>query len=325
MKYSILGNTGLKVSRICLGMMSYGNSKPWMIEIDQAKPIIRKALDAGINFFDTADMYSNGRSEEITGELLHDYREEVIIATKVFFPMNGNQNRPLLQGLTRHHIYNAIEGSLSRLQTKSIDLYQIHRLDPHVPIEEVIFTLNNLIRSGKILHLGASSMSAWQLMKSLCMAERYNLEPFRTMQNLYNLVYREEEREMLPLCREYNIGLIPWSPLARGFLTGKYSNNTSEITKRGTGDKLLHEYYFKQEDFEVVERIREVAKEKEVTPAQIALAWLFNKPFISAPIIGMTKIEYVDSAIEALEITLTKDEINRLEEVYKPHFVEGFT
>ena len=301
MKYVILGKTGLKVSRICLGMMSFGNTQAWNLDLDQAKPIIKKALDLGINFFDTANTYSAGRSEEITGAVLNDYRDEIVIATKVFFPVEGAQAqvKPNKSGLSRYNITRAINDSLKRLNMKNVDLYQIHRLDPNVPIEEILRSLNHLIDQGKTLHIGASSMYAWQFEKSLWMAERYDLEPFRTMQNHYNLIYREEEREMLPLCKDQNIGVIPWSPLARGVLSGKYKRNVETSSVRESSDHYLHDRYFKPEDFDVVERVVEIAKAKDLKPSQIALAWLFSKPYVHAPILGVTKIEHIQDAVDA--------------------------
>ncbi len=321
MKYTILGKTGLTVSRICLGMMSFGNTQEWQLEIDDARPIVKKALDLGINFFDTADVYSRGRSEEITGELLAEYRDDVVIATKVFFPLHGftTKSKPNHAGLSRYHIKRAIEGSLRRLKMDHVDLYQIHRLDPNTPLEEILRTLNRLIDDGKVLHVGASSMMAWQFAKSLWIADKLGLEPFRTMQNHYNLVYREEEREMLPLCKDQGIAVIPWSPLARGFLTGKYSRNSPPDSPRARSDRYLRMRYFRDEDFDVVEQVVEIAREKEVKPAQIALAWLFSKDVVTAPILGVTKISHVEEAVEALEIKLTDDDIKRLEEPYKPH------
>ena len=325
MKYSILGKTGLEVSKICLGMMSYGNSQNWFLELDEAKPLINKALDLGINFFDTANVYSRGRSEEITGELLKDYRDDVVIATKVFFPMEGFQagGKPNKHGLSRYHIKKSMEDSLKRLQMDHVDLYQIHRLDKRLPIDEILKSLNILIDEGKTLHIGASSMMAWQFTKSLWMADKYGLEPFRTMQNHYNLIYREEEREMIPICQDQEIGIIPWSPLGRGFLSGKYKRNEEPDSVRVKSDRMLKDRYFLQEDFDVIDRVIEIAKEKEVTPAQISLAWLYSKNYISAPILGATKIEHLEQAVEALELSLTTDDIKQLEEVYKPHQILG--
>lgn len=327
MKYVRLGQTGLEVSRICLGMMSYGDPtvSKWTLPLDEARPIIKKALDLGINFFDTANVYSKGKSEEITGQLLGDYRDEVVIATKVFFPMKGFTEAPLpnQSGLSRYHIYRAIDESLQRLNMKYVDLYQIHRLDPNVPLENILRTLNHLIDQGKVLHIGASSMFAWQFAKSLWIADKYGFEPFKTMQNHYNLLYREEEREMLPLCKNQGIGVIPWSPLARGFLTGKYSSKKPIASARFQHDKYLKTRYFKPEDFKIVERVVTIAQEKDITPAQVALAWLLSKEVITAPIVGITKLSYVEEIVGALDVKLTTDEIKRLEEFYTPHSIIG--
>ncbi|MHA2294715.1 MAG: aldo/keto reductase [Candidatus Hodarchaeales archaeon] len=328
MQYKILGKTGLDVSRICLGMMSFGNSKDWMLETDDARPIVEKALDLGVNFFDTANVYSSGRSEEITGELLQDYRDDVVIATKVFFPLEGfiteeKDVKPNKRGLSRYHIIRAINDSLERLQTEYVDLYQIHRLDPKTHLEEIMRSLNHLIEDGTVLHIGASSMFAWQFAKSFWVADRLGLEPFRTMQNHYNLVYREEEREMLPLCLDQQVAVIPWSPLARGFLSGKYKRDQKPDSPRTKSDGYLLKRYFRDEDFDVVERLVEVASEKDVTAAQIALAWLFSKDVVTAPIIGSTKVEHVEQAVGALEIKLTTDDIKHLEESYTPHKIIG--
>jgi len=329
MKYVKLGKTGLTVSRICLGMMSYGDPKisKWTLDLDSSRPIIKKALDLGINFFDTANVYSSGRSEEITGIVLKDYRDDVVIATKVFFPIKGYfqdpKPKPNTHGLSRYHIKRSIDDSLKRLQMDYVDLYQIHRFDYTIPIEEVLRSLNLLIEQGKVLHIGASSMFSWQFVKSFWMAERFGLEPFRTMQNHYNLVYREEEREMLPLCLDQGIGVIPWSPLARGFLSGKYSREGNTDSKRVRFDRYLKDRFFRQEDFDVVERVVEVAKEKDVKPAQIALAWLFSKEYVTSPILGATKVEHIEQAVETFDIRLSEVDIKRLEEPYKPHPILG--
>ncbi|MFQ5979421.1 MAG: aldo/keto reductase [Candidatus Heimdallarchaeota archaeon] len=325
MQYTILGKTGLEVSRICLGMMSYGNLQDWYLELDDARPLIKKALDLGINFFDTANVYSSGRSEEITGELLKEHRDDVVIATKVFFPPQGYEARgkPNKSGLSRYHIARAIDDSLTRLGLDHVDLYQIHRLDPRLPVGEILRSLNYLIDQGKTLHIGASSMFAWQFTKSLWMAERHGLEPFRTMQNHYNLAYREEEREMMPLCHDQVIGVIPWSPLGRGFLSGKYKRSATADSVRARSDQYLKGRYFQPEDFDVVERAAEVAAEKGVTPAQIALAWLFSKEYVTAPILGATKMQHLEEAVDAIELKLSADDIKRLEELYKPHPILG--
>ncbi|MHA2393116.1 MAG: aldo/keto reductase [Promethearchaeota archaeon] len=326
MKYVRLGKTGLEVSRICLGMMSFGNKREWELEIDQARPIVNKALDLGINFFDTANVYSSGRSEEITGELLEGSRDDVIIATKVYLSASGIRDpreKPNQIGLSRKMIRRELNGSLKRLNVDYIDLYQIHRLDPNVPMEEILKSLNILINAGKVLHIGASSMFAWQFCKSLWVTEKLGLEPFRTMQNHYNLVYREEEREMIPLCKDQGIGIIPWSPLARGFLSGKYSRSEEPDSPRARSDPNLKRRYFHPADFDIVEAVVDLAKEKDFSPAQIALAWLFSKDYITSPILGVTKVEHLEQAVEALDIKLSDDEIKKLEDPYKPHRVIG--
>ena len=321
MQYVRLGKAGVQVSRICLGCMSFGNASEWMIEIDRARPIVKRALDLGVNFFDTANVYSKGRSEEIMGELLRDRRDEVIIATKVYGEMGDKPNQ---SGLSRLHVMKQIDGSLKRLQTDHVDLYQIHRWDYETPIEETLHTLNDLVHQGKVRYIGASSMWAWQLAKALFISDRLGIERFTTMQNHYNLCYREEEREMIPLCREEGVGLIPWSPLARGFLTGKYRRTETPNSLRYKSDKLFADRFFKPEDFDVLERAEEVAKEKDVTVAQVGLSWLLHKG-VTAPIIGATKIEHVEDAVNAIELKLSNDDVKRLDEPYKPHWIMGHT
>lgn len=326
MKYTKLGKTGIDVSKLTLGMMSYGNPalQKWYLDLDDAKPLIKKALDLGINFFDTANVYSQGRSEEITGEVLKEYRDDVVVATKVFFNMAGYEKETLnKQGLSRYNVRKAIDASLKRLQMDHVDLYQIHRLDKTVPAEDMMQTLNEVINSGKTLHIGASSMFAWQFAKLQYTADKLGLEGFKTMQNHYNLVYREEEREMFPLCQDLGVATIPWSPLARGFLSGKYKRNVDPTGARVESDKLVKNRFFKPEDFDVVERTVEVAKEKGVQPTQIALAWLFTKDYVTSPIIGATKMDHLEQAVESLEIKLTDDDVKRLEEVYTPHPIIG--
>ena len=324
LQYVNLGSAGVKVSRICMGCMSFGNENAWQLELDKARPLVRKAIDLGINFFDTANVYSSGRSEEITGECLKDYRDDVIIATKVHGDMGQGPND---KGLSRLHIAKQVKDSLKRLQTDHIDLYQTHRWDYSTPIEETLTTLNDAVRQGLIRYIGASSMFAWQFLTALNVSERLGLEKFVSMQNHYNLVYREEEREMIPLCERFGIALIPWSPLARGFLTGKYKRDEAPKTvryenERMSGRNLLADRYFREEDFDVVENLTQVAREKDASPSQVALAWLLHKG-VTAPIIGVTKAQHIEEAVQALEIKLSSDDMRRLEASYKPHPVIG--
>jgi len=319
MQYVNLGRAGVKVSRICLGCMSFGNDAPWKIELDQARKLVNKAIDLGINFFDTANVYSSGRSEEITGECLRGRRDNVVVATKVRFPMGEGPND---SGLSRRHIMQQIKASLKRLQMDHVDLYQIHRWDYNTPIEETMRALNDVVHLGFAHYIGASSMFAWQFLKALNTSERLGLEAFVSMQNHYNLLYREEEREMIPLCKEQGIALIPWSPLARGFLTGKYRRGEKPKTPRYESDQYLAEGYFKPEDFDVLDAVEAVARQKSATNAQIALAWLLRKG-ATAPIIGATKAEHIEEAVGALDIKLDLDDVKRLETGYKPHAVLG--
>jgi 1-deoxyxylulose-5-phosphate synthase len=319
MQYVRLGSTGLQVSRICLGTMSFGNSEEWMVEIDKARPIIKRALDLGVNFFDTANVYSNGRSEEIVGELLKDHRDDVVIATKVRLSTGEGPNK---EGLSRYHILSQIRKSLKRLGTDRVDLYQIHRWDYATPIEETLLTLNDLVRQRMVNHIGASSMWAWQLAKALFTSDRLGIARFVSMQNHYNLCYREEEREMIPLCKDQGIGLIPWSPLARGFLTGRYKRGATPDSSRYRTDKYFAERFFRPEDFDVVERVAEVAKVKGVNTPQIALAWLLHKG-VNAPIIGATKVSQLEDAVASLDVHLSEDDIKQLEEPYKLHRILG--
>jgi 1-deoxyxylulose-5-phosphate synthase len=319
MEFTRLGSTGLQVSRICLGTMSFGNSEEWMVEIDKARPIVKRALDLGVNFFDTANVYSNGRSEEIVGELLKDHRDEVVIATKVRLSTGEGPNK---EGLSRYHLMDQAKKSLKRLKTDRIDLYQIHRWDYATPIEETLIALNDLVRQRMVNYIGASSMWAWQLAKALYTSDRLGIARFVSMQNHYNLCYREEEREMIPLCKDQGIGLLPWSPLARGFLTGRYKRGKTPDSPRYRTDKYFAERFFRPEDFDVVERAEEVAREKGVSPAQVALAWLVKKG-VSAPIIGATKVEQLEEAVGALDVKLLDDEVNRLEAPYKTHRILG--
>ncbi len=324
MEYTNLGKTGLKVSRICLGMMSYGSSqwRDYVLDEDEARPIIRAAVESGINFFDTANMYSDGVSEQITGRALRDFahRDELVIATKVFFKTGEKPNQG---GLSRVHILAEVENSLRRLGTDYIDLYQIHRWDYETPIQETLEALHDLVRSGKVRYIGASSMWAWQFAKSLYLADLHGWTRFVSMQNHYNLVYREEEREMLPLCRDQGIGVIPWSPLARGFLTGNRTREKSGDTARARSDQFAHSMYYRQEDWEVVDRLVALAEQKERTPAQVALAWLLHQEGVSAPIVGARTQSHLEQAVAAVEIALTPEEIASLEEPYQPHPVLG--
>ena len=326
MHYHNLGRTGLKISPICLGMMTYGSSKwrDWVLDEEAARPFVQRAIEAGINFFDTADVYSIGASETVTGRLLKEMaqRDRVVIATKVCNPMSGDPND---RGLSRKHIMQSIDASLKRLGTDYVDLYQIHRWDPATPIEETMEALNDVVRSGKALYIGASSMYAWQFSKAQHVAEAHGWSTFVSMQNHYNLVYREEEREMIPLCRDQGVGIIPWSPLARGFLAGNRSEAKQDETTRARSDDFAHSLYYKESDFRVVEAVREVAAERGVRPAQVALAWMLQKPWISAPIIGASKLYQLDEAIGALEISLGEAEVKALESAYKPHRVLGHT
>ena len=325
-----LGRTGLRVSRLCLGTMTFGSTawRPWILPEEASRPFIRRALDAGINFFDTADMYSRGVSEEIVGRALNDFttRDQVVIATKAFFPMGDGPND---RGLSRKHLFDAIDASLRRLGTDYVDLYQIHRFDPHTPIEETLEALNDIVRAGKARYIGASSMYAWQFGQMLQVSERHGWARFVSMQNHYNLVYREEEREMLPLCRAEGIGIIPWSPLARGFLAGNRERSGGPDESKGGGtlrartDEYAQSLYYADSDFRVVDRVVELARRRGITPAQIALAWILRQPGVTAPIIGVTKIEQLVDAVAALDVALDDEECRRLEEPYLPHPVLG--
>jgi len=324
MDYVRLGSTGLRVSRICLGAMSYGDPawRAWVLPEDASRRFIKRALERGINFFDTADMYSLGTSEEVLGRALRDFtkREQVVIATKVFNPMSSDPND---RGLSRKHILASIDASLRRLGTDYVDLYQIHRWDRDTPIEETLQALHDVVRSGKARYIGASSTMSWQFAKALYLAELHGWTRFVSMQNHYNLVYREEEREMIPLCVEEGIGVIPWSPLARGFLAGNRKRGRRTATIREETDKYGHDLYYSDADYDVADRVVEVAKARGVAPAQVALAWLLHKPAVTAPIIGATKLEQLDQAVDALSITLSPEEIQRLEAVYVPHPILG--
>jgi aryl-alcohol dehydrogenase-like predicted oxidoreductase len=326
MEYIRFGNTGLKVSRICLGCMSYGKSAEgsrWELDEAQSRPYFRRALEMGINFFDTADVYSNGMSEEVTGRALGDFarRDEVVIATKVRFPMGKGPND---QGLSRKHILSSIDASLKRLGTDYVDLYQIHRWDYETPIEETMEALNDVVRAGKARYIGASAMYAWQFAKANFTAEYHGWTRFVSMQPHYNLLYREEEREMLPLCQDQGIGVIPFSPLARGWLARKPSPEQNE-TLRAQTDALIKQRYDRADNLAIVQRVSEVAEARGLPMAQIALAWMLSKPVVTAPIIGATKPHHLEDAIASLSVQLTPEEIQRLEEPYQPHPIIGFS
>ena len=324
MQYTKLGRTGLDVSRICLGCMSYGDPewREWVLPEGDARPFFERALELGINFFDTADMYSLGRSEEIVGKALGDLarRDEVAIATKVYFPVGEGRND---RGLGRKHVLSAIDASLRRLGTDYVDLYQIHRWDDETPIEETLEALHDIVRAGKARYVGASSMFAWQLAKSLYLADLHGWTRFVSMQNHYNLVYREEEREMIPLCRDQGLGVIPWSPLARGLLAGTRTRGGEERTARAADDDYSRRLYSEDVDFDVADRCVEVAQSLGVTPPQVALAWLLRQPAVTAPIVGSTKIEHLEQAVGALDVELSDEDVKRLEEPYVPHPVLG--
>jgi aryl-alcohol dehydrogenase (NADP+) len=322
-----LGRTGVKVSRLCLGCMTYGSSRwrPWVLDEEASLPFYRRAWEAGINFFDTADMYSAGQSEEVLGRALRTLavpREQVVVATKLFYPV-GQAKGANERGLSRKHIVHAIDASLKRLQMEYVDLYQIHRFDPATPVEETLEALDGVVKAGKALYLGASSMFAWQMAKMLHTADRRGLARFVTMQNHYNLVYREEEREMIPLCRDEGVGLIPWSPLARGFLAGNRRREDKGETSRAKSDDFAHSMYYADSDFIVVERAGEVARKRGVSSAQVALAWLLHQEGVVAPIIGASKPHHLDEAIAALALKLEPAELKALEEPYQPHRVLG--
>ncbi len=322
MKYTKLGSTGLDVSTICLGCMSYGipdrGTHEWTLDEDASRPFIQRALEQGINFFDTANVYSDGTSEEIVGRAIADFavRDEVVIATKVHGAMRQGPNG---SGLSRRAIMVEIDNSLRRLGTDYVDLYQIHRWDNRVPIEETMEALHDVVKAGKALYIGASSMHAWQFAKAQHVAERNGWTRFVTMQNHYNLLYREEEREMLPLCLDQGVGVIPWSPLARGLLTRPIGSTTDRSGSDAFGKTL-----YKSTDDTIVERVAKIADERGVSMAQVALAWVSRHPAVSAPIVGATKAHHLDDAIASIELELTADEIADLERPYTPQRVAGF-
>ncbi len=320
-----LGKTGLKVSRICLGTMTYGSPKwrDWVLDEEASKPFVKRALEAGINFFDTADVYSAGESEVVLGNALKEFapkRERIVVATKLFNPMGPSANE---RGLSRKHVMHAIDNSLRRLKMDYVDLYQIHRFDNSTPIEETIEALHDVVKAGKARYIGASSMYAWQFAKYLFTAEQMGMTKFVSMQNHYNLVYREEEREMLPLCRDQGIGVIPWSPLARGFLAGNRRRQDKGETTRAKSDEFAHAMYYNDSDFTVVDRVSEIARKRGVPNAQVALAWMLQVPGMTAPIVGASKMNHLEDAIAAAALKLEPDEIKALEEPYTPHRVLG--
>jgi len=324
MQTTLLGNTGLTVSKICFGCMTYGDPqwRPWVLNEADAEPFFKRAVEAGINFFDTANIYSLGRSEEVTGKWLNKYanREETVIATKVHFPMSDHPN---MGGLSRKSIQQACEASLKRLGIETIDLYQIHRLDPKTPIEETLYALNLLVEQGKVRYIGASSMYAWEFLQALNTSEKNGWVKFSTMQNHYNLIYREEEREMLPLCVNKGIGVIPWSPLARGMLAGTRKKLGDDSTTRSKTDGIDQMLYTEDSDWDVVDAVKHVAEQRGDKPAQVALAWLHSQNCIAAPIVGASKLYQLEDAIDSVELTLNEEEIKLLEAPYRPHGIKG--
>ncbi|MBE8991163.1 aldo/keto reductase [Nostoc sp. LEGE 12450] len=324
MKYVNLGKTGLKVSRVTLGTMTYGSRKlrQWVLEEEESRPFIKLALELGINFFDTADVYSLGASEEIVGRALKDFakRDQVVIATKVHGKVGDGPND---RGLSRKHIFDSIDASLRRLQTDYVDLYQIHRWDYETPIEETLEALHDIVKAGKVRYLGISSVYAWQFAKALYTADIHGWTRFVSIQNHYNLVYREEEREVIPLARDQGIGIIPWSPLARGFLSGNRNKSDYGQTLRAKTDEFAHKLYYQDSDFQIVERVVELATKRGVKPTQIALAWLLHQPGVTSPIIGASKIEHLKKAVEAVDLELSDQERKFLEESYTPHPILG--
>jgi 1-deoxyxylulose-5-phosphate synthase len=324
MQYTRLGRSGLKVSRLCLGCMTYGAATerwPWALDEASSRPFIRRALELGVNFFDTANVYSAGASEEVLGRALREFakRDDVVIATKVYSPMGSGPNH---MGLSRKHVMSEIDASLRRLGTDYIDLYQIHRLDLKTPAEEIMQTLDDLVRCGKVRYIGASSMWAWQFSKLQYTAALNGWTRFVSMQPHYNLIYREEEREMLPLCEDLGVAVLPWSPLARGRLAGE-SHGPGERTKRAQSDAYARELYGAEEDSEVVNRVSDVARARGASNAQIALAWILAQRAVTAPIVGASKMQHLDEAVAALDITLSDKEIKALEEPYRPHAIAG--
>ena len=324
MEYINLGRSGLEVSRICLGTLTFGNPewRSYMLTEEESRPIIQRALDLGINFFDTADMYSLGISEEILGRALSDMakRSEVVIASKVYFKMGDDPNSG---GLSRKHIMEALDASLLRLGTDYVDLYQIHRWDYQTPIAETLRALDDVVAAGKARYLGASSMFAWQFAKALFAADKHGWSRFISMQNHYNLVYREEEREMIPLCLDQGIGLIPWSPLARGFLAGNRFRDGGGETVRAKHDSLASDMYYRESDFDIVDRVLNIAARHSVSAAQVALAWLLHQPAVTAPVVGVRSIKHLEESVGALEIALSESDLSELEDPYQAHPILG--
>ena len=325
MHFVQLGESGLTISRLALGCMSVGDpsSRPWMLDEDAARPFFRAAIEAGINFFDTADVYSVGRSEEITGRLLREYAnmEEIVLATKVYFPMSQGPN---MQGLSRKHVVQACEASLRRLGVETIDLYQIHRFGTTVPIEETLAALDLLVSQGKVRYIGASSGPAWRMARALSASERHGWARFISMQNHYNLIYREEEREMIPLCLEQGVGLIPWSPLARGLLARPRPSVAGAGTARAKHDEYTRRLYDSPSDMDVVDAVQRVAERRGDSMAEVALAWLLSRRGVAAPIVGATKLTHLETAVRALDVQLSEDDVRELEAPYRPHGVRGF-
>ena len=344
MQYTRLGASGLQVSRIALGMMTYGTNqwRPWVIDEEAARPIVKNAVELGINFFDTADMYSAGISEQITGRLLREFapRDEVVIASKVYYPVDlafkgaasvastagaAAARRPNRSGLSRKHILAAVDASLTRLGTDYIDLYQIHRFDPATPVEETMETLHDVVKAGKVRYLGASSMWAWQFARMQQVAERHGWTRFVSMQNHYNLAYREEEREMIPLCRATGVGVVPWSPLARGFLAGTRGRDDRAKggISRAATDDIAQKYYYRDADFAIVDALSALAQQRGQSNATLAYAWLLQRPGVTAPIVGASKTWQLEQAVAALDVALSGEETARLEAPYEPHPVLG--
>ena len=324
MEYVNLGTTGLRVSRVCLGMMSFGKheERPWALDESEAEPIVRRAVEGGVTFFDTADVYNGGESEVLTSRILSSLltREEFVVATKVFGrTMPGENGR----GLGRKHVMASIDASLRRLQLDYVDLYQIHRWDSTTPIEETMEALHDVVRAGKARYIGASSMYAWQFAKAQTVAQRNGWTPFVSMQNHYNLLYREEEREMIPQCVDQGVAVIPWSPLARGLLAGNRSRDGERLTPRANSDTYADAWYTLETDRPVIDRVAETATARGVPNAQVALAWLLHKPGVTAPIVGTTKLQHIEDALAAEQLELNDSELERLEEPYVPHTVSG--